>query len=94
MSPYDLLVIVIDISKTMKWRMKDALHKGWRMDSSLTFCDKTMGVVMVHKLFSYAPCINNENCLMHLLDCYSYHFILVNALHKRMKDGFEFDFLW
>jgi hypothetical protein len=23
------------------------------------------GVVMVHKFFSYAPCINNKNCLMH-----------------------------
>jgi hypothetical protein len=27
-----------------------------------------LGVVMVHELFSYAPCINNENCLVHPLD--------------------------
>jgi hypothetical protein len=23
------------------------------------------GVVMIHKFFLYAPCINNKNCLMH-----------------------------
>jgi hypothetical protein len=28
-----------------------------------------MRVVMVHKYFPYVPCINNENWLIHPLDC-------------------------
>jgi hypothetical protein len=30
------------------------------------------GVDMVHKIFPYVPCINNENCLMHPADCLSH----------------------